>query len=93
MKKYYDFQPPTKTFEYVLSGMICIATSTYENKRLVSHVNGVLCKDNSESFYHALKTAFLRRKSFDYTKIVSSLKFYEWSNIVKNTLMPILEEK
>jgi len=42
---YYDCQPATKTFEYILSGMVCIATSTYENKKLINNINGVLCND------------------------------------------------
>ena len=91
LEKYYDYQPPTKTFEYVLSGMICIATSTYENRRLISSENGYLCKDNPESFYNALKMAYHSRHKFKPEEIVKSLESYEWSNIVKTNLKPVLE--
>ncbi|NOU58418.1 glycosyltransferase [Marinifilum caeruleilacunae] len=91
LEKYYDYQPPTKTFEYVLSGMICIATSTYENRRLINSKNGFLCEDNSTSFYDALKMAYHSKHSFDTEEIVKSLESYEWSNIVKSNLKPVLE--
>ncbi len=35
-----DVQPPTKTFEYLLSGMPSIATATQEKRRAVSSGNG-----------------------------------------------------
>lgn len=91
LEKYYDYQPPTKTFEYVLSGMICIATSTYENRRLISSENGYLCEDNANSFYDALKMAFHSRHKFKASEIVKSLESYEWSNIVKTKFKPVLE--
>ena len=40
---YYNAQPPTKNYEYLLSGMPVIATETFENKRVVNRGNG--CPD------------------------------------------------
>ena len=33
---HYQYQPPTKTFEYLMSGLYCIATSTIANKEIIS---------------------------------------------------------
>ncbi|HPD58234.1 MAG TPA: glycosyltransferase, partial [Smithellaceae bacterium] len=52
---YYDVQPPTKIFEYALSGLITVATDTSENRRFITDVNGVICKDNADSFCEALE--------------------------------------
>ncbi len=90
MTEFFDFQPPTKTFEYIMSGMICIATNTYENKNLINPENGVLCDDTPESFSKALKTVYNKRKTYNSDNIRKTLKEYSWSNIVENTLKPIL---
>jgi nucleoside-diphosphate-sugar epimerase len=54
MLKCFDNQPPTKTFEYLLSGMPVIATATNANKDIINDVNGVLINDNSEEVYNGL---------------------------------------
>src|SRR5699024_2778090 len=53
--EYYNYQPPTKTFEYILSGIPCIATQTFENQSLVVADNGILCEDTPVGFSKALK--------------------------------------
>jgi len=90
MTEYYDFQPPTKTFEYIMSGMPCIATKTSENIKLITTENGVLCEDNPESFSNALEKMMLKKSNFNSKLIRESLVDYSWENIVKNTLKPIL---
>src|SRR5690606_31743303 len=54
LTSYYDHQPPTKTYEYILSGMPVVATETSENVKLINSVNGVLCKDTPDSFADGL---------------------------------------
>lgn len=41
----YEYQPPTKTFEYALSGLYTIATNTYENRQVIHSNNGILIND------------------------------------------------
>lgn len=93
MADYYDYQPPTKTFEYVLSGLYCIATATSANKDVISKENGILIQDNSESFAEALEYILFNKDSFRSEKIVSSLKNYQWEKIVTNYLIPIIENE
>ena len=89
---YFHPQPPTKTFEYILSGMICIATATHANLELINKENGILCKDNPESFSQALEKYYHQREHYKYNKVVGSLKTYTWENIVEFNLKPYLNK-
>ena len=63
MTKFYDIQTPTKTFEYIISGLFCIATNTTANKNLINKDNGILCDDNATSFSNALMKLYKFRGS------------------------------
>jgi len=87
---YYDVQPPTKTFEYLLSGMIVIATSTKENLKIISENNGVLINDNSNSFYEGLVSIYNRIDGFNSNIIKEQSKKYHWKQIVSDFKNKIL---
>jgi glycosyltransferase involved in cell wall biosynthesis len=89
---YYDFQPPTKTFEYLLSGMPCVATATYENKQIITEANGVLCDDNAEAFAQALEQMSERLSAFDSETIREQSRCFSWETIVKTHLLPYLQQ-
>lgn len=91
MTKHFNYQPPTKTFEYIISGLVCIATATEGNKLLINNKNGALCLDNSNSFYDALKQLFINREIFNSEEIRKTLVIYQWENIVNNNLKPYLQ--
>ncbi len=74
MTKYYDVQPATKTFEYLLSGMAVIATATSENKLVINNSNGVLVGDAPENFADGL------------TRLVKMLPLYDSRQIRKNSM-------
>lgn len=80
---YYDCQPPTKTFEYLMSAMICIATKTKENSKIINSKNGVLCKDSPIDFSEALLEVFNKRTDFSYENTKQDYKKYSWSKIAK----------
>jgi glycosyltransferase involved in cell wall biosynthesis len=87
---YYEFQPATKTYEYLMAGMPVIATNTYENRQVVNEINGVLIQDSPESFAIGVADVFKRLNSFDENKIRKTVENYEWSKIVqtmKNTIL------
>lgn len=90
--EYYNHQPPTKTFEYVLSGLFVIATATDENKCIITPENGVLIQDTEEDFALALEFIWKNRLLFNEYQIRSSLKNYLWENIIEQYLKPILEK-
>lgn len=89
----YQYQPPTKTFEYIMSGLYCIATKTHANEEVITPMNGILIQDSKEDFCKALE--YINQKScmFDGHKIQKTLiEEYSWSAIVKNKLIPIIEK-
>lgn len=88
--KLYDSQPPTKTLEYLLSGMPVIATSTAQNKKIIGNKNGVLIDDDPESFFNGLKIIYHLLPTFDSGKIVSSSDEFLWSKIVLEKYLPYL---
>ena len=93
MTPYYDCQPSTKIYEYVLSGMYCIATNTYENRILIEPMNGMICDDNAISFCNAMEQYYKMDKSmFDSAQIRNSMAKYEWSNIVNKQLFAIMQK-
>lgn len=86
----YEFQPVTKTFEYVMSGLYTIATCTYENKKVINDVNGILIKDSDDDFCRALEFIVKNRDRISALDISDTLVNYKWSEIVNNTLYPLL---
>lgn len=92
MTDYYDNQPPTKVYEYALSGLFQIATSTSANRGLISNSNGVLIKDNSDDFSFALSKVYAMRNTIDEIVIRSSLSHSTWTRIVHEDLISILEK-
>ena len=80
---YYDCQPATKTFEYLGAGMICIATNTTENRKLINETNGILCEDNRDAFCDALEQAWKKRTLWDSESIRASVKEHSWEEIAR----------
>lgn len=86
---YFDNQPPTKTFEYILSGLVCIATSTTENKRLIVQENGILCDDTVKSLSESIYKFYINRQMYNSRLVRDSLLKYSWANIVETTIEPL----
>jgi glycosyltransferase involved in cell wall biosynthesis len=84
MTDYYDYQPPTKTFEYLLSGMPVLATNTSANRFIINNSNGVLVNDDHESFYRGIVDILNKNEWFDSKAIRASAMKYSWQGIVKN---------
>lgn len=89
---YFEYQPVTKVFEYAMSGLYSIATSTYENRQIVTPTNGILIEDTSDGFCDALECIWLNRDRIASFDIRNSLTEYQWEKIVSNKLLPILEK-
>ena len=90
--EHYNNQPPTKTFEYILSGLYCIGTGTVSNKEIINDDNGIIINDNKEEFSRALEFIYQHKSNFDSKKIRSTILDYQWGNIVNKYLIPILEK-
>ncbi|MBE6308887.1 MAG: glycosyltransferase family 4 protein [Bacteroidales bacterium] len=91
--EYYEHQPVTKTFEYILSGLFTIATSTYCNRDVITDNNGILIDDTPESFSESIEYIALNTSNLNSDIIRNSLLEYKWENVVNKHLKPILKNK
>jgi glycosyltransferase involved in cell wall biosynthesis len=82
-KSYYNYQPPTKTFEYLKSGLFTIATSTDANAKIINSANGILIDDTPESFANALSQVHKIRRSLDAERIRDTVAHVDWAGIAK----------
>lgn len=89
---YFDNQPPTKTYEYLLSGLPVIATKTKENVRIIDNRCGVLIEDNANSFCNGIKEILNRTNLLEATDIRCIYKENLWENVIHNNLQPYLVE-
>ena len=87
---YYTHQPPTKTYEYLMNGLACIATDTAENKKLINKNNGILCEDSINGFEKALEWMCENVNSFNRFKVANTIQEYSWEKIVHKRLKSIL---
>lgn len=92
LKGYFQHQPPTKTYEYIQNGMVCIATETVENAKVIDESNGVLIKDNVQAFFEGLEYIFLNRARFNPDEIMSQGESYTWHYIVTNILKSFIDK-
>ena len=89
---YFQFQPPTKTYEYLANGLICIATSTYENRKIINKANGVLVGEAPYQFFKGLEFIYFNLDHYNKIDICNSVKDYSWANIVNNKLKKYLRD-
>lgn len=92
LTSYYQNQPPTKTFEYLLSGLPVIGTATIENSKIINDSNGVLIQDNEHSVSNGLHQLKLNRFNYNPKVIKQSLSASLWKNIVLDNLKVYLNK-
>ena len=90
--EYFDNQPPTKTFEYLLSGMYVLATDTKENKKVITNENGLLIKDSIQEVSNGLQFIYENRHLLNSRNIQLQSQQYGWDKIVKNNLFLYIEQ-
>lgn len=87
---YFNVQPPTKTFEYTLSGLYTIATKTEENEAVINDKCGCLIKDTEEDFIKALIYIWQNRDAIDSKTVREEMVKYNWRNIVEKRLKRVI---
>ena len=86
----YDNQPPTKTYEYLMSGIPVLGTSTTENKRIITSKNGWLIQDNENeirAFFESISIPDLPVPNICRESVMS----YAWEEITSSKLEPIFK--
>jgi len=85
---YFTNNIPTKTYEYLLSGMAVVATETKANKDIIDQNNGVLIQDNPKSFYEGLNEMYHNMDKYDSNIIKSKVDNYTVENVIKKHYVP-----
>ena len=88
---YYEYQPSTKIFEYIASGLFTIATRTDANKEIISEKNGILIDDKPESFADALEEIRVMGDKINTDTIQKTLSSYTWECIVRENLKQFID--
>lgn len=92
LRPYFEYQPPTKTFEYLISGLPVIATNTYENKRIVKDGAGILIDDNIQAFTDSIHQAYQKKDTFDSESLIRTYSEFTWERIVHEKFIPIINQ-
>lgn len=79
---YFDEQPPTKTYEYLMSGMPVIGTRTAANQLIINSENGVLIGDSPHDVCAGIQIMIQKMNQFSSEKIRISVQNYQWHRIV-----------
>lgn len=92
MVSYYEYQPPTKTFEYLVSGLPVIATGTFENRKIINSRSGVIIDDNADAFYEGVVRLHNQKSEFCSEKIRKEYSQHTWENAVKSHFIPLIKK-
>lgn len=88
---YYDFQPVTKTFEFLLAGLPLIATKTTQNMKLINDDNGVLIQDTTLGFAEGLKKISSLRSRYNVNNIQNNSLNHTWESVINKQYLPYIE--
>lgn len=88
---WFEHQPSTKVFEYLQSGLLCIATDNRANSEVISSVNGVLVPDSVDGFRRGLEHAVAMLANWTPQAVGESVRGHSWRAIVIENLAPYLE--
>lgn len=87
----YSYQPPTKTFEYMLSGLYTIATETWVHRDTVMTGSGCLIKDTPEAFSSALHHITDIKENISDSYVRRGAHKFLWRNVIAGELVESLK--
>jgi glycosyltransferase involved in cell wall biosynthesis len=87
----FEHQPSTKVFEYLQSGLLCIATDNQANREVISSVNGVLVPGSADGFRRGLEELAGKLPHWNPHEVADSVRGHTWRAIVEENLAPYLE--
>jgi glycosyltransferase involved in cell wall biosynthesis len=88
---WFEHQPSTKIFEYLQSGLLCIATDNAANRATISLGNGVLVDDTPDGFSRGLEQAAAKLLTWNPRAAADSVRDHTWEAIVTDNLIPYFE--
>ncbi|MDY8163762.1 glycosyltransferase [Bacillus thuringiensis] len=78
---YYDVQPPTKTYEYIINGIVCIGTNTKANAEIINDRNGILINEDINSIIEGIEKVSKEICKYDILQLSQTVENYEWDKI------------
>jgi Glycosyl transferases group 1/Glycosyl transferase 4-like len=88
---YFDVQPPTKTFEYIMNGIICLGTNTTANAQIINDINGILVEEDIDNIEEGILKIFNRLNIYKSNEISKTVESYTWGNIEERFLSSLLK--
>lgn len=88
---YYTDVIVTKTVEYLLSGMVVVATDTNKNREAINDQSGVLIVDNPQGFADGLEKVYSRLTAYDSSLIMEGAKEWTVEFQIRASIVPILK--
>lgn len=92
LNNYFNFQPPTKTYEYLINGLVVVGTNTFENNKIINKDNGILINDDYKSFSNGIQYVYQNFNNYDFNSIRDKSLIYSWDYIISHYLIPIIEK-
>ena len=92
LEPWFEHQPSTKVFEYLQSGLLCLATDSAANRETVNRSNGVLIKDTPEAFCAGLRAIETMLPGWRPRDVTATVQAGSWAHIVEGELIPLFEE-
>jgi Glycosyl transferases group 1 len=87
LDSYFQPQPVTKTYEYLLAGMVVVATNLPSNQEVINSFNGVLIQDNPEAFAEGITYIHNNLNIYNPEQIQKDSSQFDWENIIENRLL------
>lgn len=87
----FQSQPPTKTYEYIVNGLVCLATATEANKKIINEENGILITDTVEEISKGLEYLYNNIDRYSHSDIANNASNYSWENIFEQFNHQLLE--
>lgn len=81
---FYDVQPPTKTYEYIMNGIICLGTNTRANQEIINERNGLLTEDDVNSVVAGIEKVIKNINNYNSAEIAETVKDSKWETIISN---------
>ncbi|MFJ7509860.1 glycosyltransferase [Peribacillus simplex] len=78
---YFNVQPPTKTYEYAMNGIICIGTNTSANSQIINEKNGILIQDDIESIVNGMIQVVQNISMYNSKDISKTVENNTWEKI------------
>jgi glycosyltransferase involved in cell wall biosynthesis len=88
---WFEHQPSTKLYEYLHSGLLCIATDNAANRDVLTDANGVLVDDTAEGFARGLAGIVDLLPAWCPQAVAEGVRGITWEWVVADVLAPLLE--